>query len=235
MNANISPPITLLPNMLTLMQRIQDAATHGYRYYVTGNIEVKAWPAFALKMDGRYEVGLTRATRSKRRKAGESVCLLYGCNTAPFSSDGRLPWILITCEGRGRVHGSESLRHFERDRLEMGGFELVHDGKCWTWQISASRIRWWRQRIEKIAQHPASRRHIDVDEQGQFDIDIETVMTALYRQPGFRLVRRQIGHLVKFAHFQWARYRPTNGPEIRKRYFLPYIRRLPNSPNSKRP
>lgn len=211
------------------MQRIQDAATHGYRFYVTGHIAADKWDAFALKMAGRYEVDLSRSTRSKRRKAGEAVCLLYACDAAPYESETLCPWILLVTEGRGRVHGGESLRLLTAQRLEIGGYELVHDGKCWTWKMSAARERYWRERIGRIAQLGPSRRRIERDHHGEYDADIEALMETLYRAPGFRLVRRQVGQLVAYANAAWRRYRPLSGPVIRTRSYLPYVRRLPNA------
>jgi len=218
-----------LPSLMTLMQRIQDAALHGFRLYVTGSMAAEKWPAFALKMAGRYEVDISRSTRCRRRSAGEAVVILYACASSAAQGGGQqMLWIMLASDGRGRVHGAEQLRHLEHDRISVGGFELVHDGKCWTWQMAADRIRWWRQRIVQIAQHPPTRRRLTSDDAGLYDQDIEALMDALYRQPGFRLVRRQVGHLVRFATTQWARYRPASGPSIRKRSFLPYVRRLPN-------
>ena len=218
-----------LPSLMTLMQRIQDAALHGFRLYVTGSMAAEKWPAFALKMAGRYEVDISRSTRCRRRRAGEAVVILYACpSSSGQTTDQQMLWVMLASDGRGRVHGAEQLRHLEQDRINIGGFELVHDGKCWTWQMAADRIRWWRQRIVQIAQQPPARRRLAADDAGLHDHDIEALMDALYRQPGFRLVRRQVGHLVRFATTQWARFRPAGGPSIRKRSFLPYVRRLPN-------
>ena len=64
---------------------------------------------------------------------------------------------------------------------------------------------------------------------GEFDAEIEALMDELYRAPGFRLMRRQIGKLVGFAHGEWRRLRPEGGPQIRPRTFLAYVTRRPNS------
>lgn len=227
MNRRKPPVLALLPDLVTLMQRIQDAAVHGYRYYVTGMIDPAKWDAFALKMDGRYEIAISSSTRSKRRKAGEAVCLLYGCQVPPHRPEAKCPWVLMASEGRGRVHG-ETLHELTKERLTLADYELVHDGKCWTWRMSAARERAWRDHIIRIARLAPERRRTGMDVDGPFDADIERLMDRLYREPGFRLIRRQIGGLVKTARAAWRRFRPDSGPPIRTRSFLPYVRRLPN-------
>ena len=81
-----------------------------------------------------------------------------------------------------------------------------------------------------IASAPPDRRQIRRDAAGEFDAEIESVMDELYRAPGFRLMRRQIGKLVAFAQGEWRRLRPESGPQIRPRTFLPYMTRRSNSP-----
>lgn len=141
-----------------------------------------------------------------------------------------MTWVMMVTEGKGRIHGQEDLKDIETSRLELGGFELVHDGVCWTWKMSGRRKRYWRDRILEIARRPPQRRKVVVEpgEVRGFDAEIEAVMDSLYSQPGFRLVRRDVGELVGFAQAAWARYRPGSGALIRKRTYLPYVRRLPN-------
>lgn len=219
----------LLPNRLTLMQRIQDAARNGYTWYTFGEIPLEKWPDFEAKFAGKYETDLSKSLRCKRRKAGEAVSLLYGHYPPPYGLRPRVTWVLAVTDGRGRVHGSEKLHEFRRDRLTFDGYELVHDGVSWTWQMTRARVNYWRERIHAIAAIQPESRRIGQDSAGSFDMDIEQVMDALYNAPGFRLVRRQIGKLVAFAKAEWKRLRPNTGVLIRERTFLPYVQRLPNS------
>lgn len=216
----------LLPNFLTLCQRIQDCSSKGFRLYVTGQIEPEKWPKFEAKMVASYELDMSDSTRSKRRKKGESVARLYAC---PILS-GPIQWVMMVTEGAGRIHSKEDLQHIEAKRLEIGGFELVHDGVGWTWKMTSARFKYWKDRILTISKRPPERRKIVInpDTLRQHDAEIETVMDALYGSPGFRLVRRQVGQLVAHANASWTRFRPSSGPSIRKRSYLPYVRRLPN-------
>jgi hypothetical protein len=216
----------LLPNFLTLCQRIQDCSTKGFRLYVTGQIDPEKWPKFEAKMVSAYELDMSDSTRSKRRKKGESVARLYACPVP----GGAIQWVMMVTEGAGRIHSKEDLQHIETNRLEIGGFELVHDGVGWTWKMTAARFKYWKDRILTIAKRPPERRKIVInpDTLRQHDAEIETVMDTLYSSPGFRLVRRQVGQLVAHANASWTRFRPSSGPSIRKRSYLPYVRRLPN-------
>lgn len=216
----------LLPDFLTFCQRLQDCASRGFRLYVTGQIEPEKWPKFETKMVSAYELDMSDSSRSKRRKKGESVARLYAC---PIPG-GPIQWVMMVTEGKGRIHSKEDLQHIEKKRLEIGGFELVHDGVCWTWKMTSARVRYWKKRILDIAKRSPEKRKINIDLETRkaSDTEIEAVMDTLYRSPGFRLVRRQVGGLVAHANASWARYRPSSGPSIRKRTYLPYVRRLPN-------
>ena len=219
----------LLPYRLTLMQRLQDAARNDYAFYTTGTIDRVKWEAFVAKMSGAYETDLPKSTRSKRRSAGEAVSLLYGCEPPPYADDQRICWVLVVSAGRGRVHGREQLLEFAKQRLELDGYELVHDGVGWSWRMTTKRYHYWRERIHAVAAKRPEKRSVGEDAEGTFDADIETVMDALYNAPGFRLVRRQVGHLVNYAKGEWKRLRPMTGVQIRSRSFLPYVQRLPNA------
>lgn len=82
------------------------------------------------------------------------------------------------------------------------------------------RYLYWREQIHLIAARKPERRQLGHDEHGPYDAEIEKVMDCLYNEPGFRLARRQVGQLVKFARKEWGRLRPESGPPIRVRYFF---------------
>jgi hypothetical protein len=226
----------LLPNRLTFMQRIQDCARLGYANYFQGQIAADKWPALEWKLAGAYETQLKKATRSKRRQRGEAVTLVYAHRMPRFGKGEELVrWVMVSTDGRGRIHGREALSRFEQARLTIDGYELVHDGVGWSWQMTRERFDYWRDRIHMIASRDRDHRKLATDSMGSFDVEIEAVMDVLYRQPGFRLLRRQIGRLVAFTRHEWRRLRPEGGVQIRTRSFLPYVQRLPNHPgNSKR-
>jgi hypothetical protein len=112
--------------------------------------------------------------------------------------------------------------------LELDGYELVHDGRSWSWRMTKKRFQYWRDRIHAVAALHPERRTIGEDAAGVFDTNVEAIQDALYNAPGFRLVRQQVGKLVQFLRAEWKRLRPNTGIQPRLRTFLPYVQRLPN-------
>ncbi len=210
------------------MQRLQDAARHGYAFYVTGETSEEKWPALAAKFSEIYLCALPKSTRSKRRKSGEAVTMLYAYQDPYKSASGAIVWALMVTDGRGRVHARETLLQLTKDRFVLGGYELVHDGVGWSWKMTRERVDYWREKIHTIAAMRPKMRVIETGAYGKVDQDIEKVMDVLYNAPGFRLVRRQVGMLVHFARGEWARLRPNSTVQIRTRTFLPYVGRLSN-------
>ena len=225
--------MTLLPDSLTFMQRVQDAARLGYPWFVAGELSLDKWPSLEIKLTQLYDCNLPKSTRSKRRSSGEAVTLLYAVPGPPDQAPRMVRWLMAVSDGKGRVHAREKLQRFDaaQDRCSfIGRYELVHDGVGWSWRMNRKRVEALRERIHEIASATPERRQIRRDDRGEFDTEIEALMDELYRAPGFRLMRRQIGKLVAFAQGEWRRLRPESGPQIRPRTFLPYMTRRSNKP-----
>lgn len=223
----------LLPDRLTLMQRLQDAARLGYTRYVIDQVELQKWPSLARKFELEYDCALTKSTRSRRRKSGEAVCMLFACQPPPYAVERKIVWVLVVTDGVGRVAVREQLKFIRSERIELEGYELVHDGVSWSWQMTRKRFNYWKERIHAVAAKQPKARGVGEDYDGPFDPDIEKIMDALYHAPGFRLVRRQVGKLVAYAKGEWRRLRADTGVPIRTRDFLPYVQRLPNVKKAK--
>ncbi|MGQ5490748.1 hypothetical protein ACUH78_18040 [Thauera sp. ZXT1-4] len=213
------------------MQRVQDAARLNYPWYVSGELSLEKWPSLEIKLSELYDCNLPKSTRSKRRKSGEAATLLYAVAGPQQQQPRMVRWIMAVSDGKGRVHAREKLLRFDAgDRCSfIGRYELVHDGVGWSWRMNKKRVEALRERIHEIAAAPPDRRQIRKDAAGEFDAEIEAVMDELYRAPGFRLMRRQVGKLVGFAMGEWRRLRPERGPQIRARTFLPYMTRRSNT------
>lgn len=225
--------MTMLPNYLTLMQRLQDAARLGYTSYTSGLIAADKWMRLAKKFELEYECSVAKSTRCRRRKSGEAVCMLLACQPPPYAVQGQIAWFLVVTDGVGRIKAREQLKDIRTERIEFDGYELVHDGVSWSWQMTRKRFNYWRERIHSVAAKKPGVRAVGEDWDGRFDLDIEKIMDTLYHAPGFRLVRRQVGKLVAYAKGEWRRLRPNSGIQIRVRAFLPYVQRLPNIKRSK--
>src|SRR5512135_705496 len=109
----------LLPDRLTLMQRIQDQARHGYHYFTSGQTSPEKWPELLRKFDKLYATGLKASTRHNWRKRGEAVSMVYGCQSPPHESPCVVKWVLLSTDGIGLVHGREQLLHMPEVRLEI--------------------------------------------------------------------------------------------------------------------
>ena len=218
----------LLPDRLTLMQRLQDAARNGYTHHTGGQVASAKWAKLATKFAHAYDTELHKSTRSRRRRAGEATALLYGAAPPPYLPDAPIVWMLVATDGKGRIHQMEQLQELRAKRIELDGYELIHDGVTWSWRMTHRRYQYWHSRIHEICAKKPDRRHQHERDGVPVDPDIEQVFDALYNTPGYRLVRRQVGQLVTFARREWQRLRPANGPQLNARAFLPYVTRLPN-------
>lgn len=105
-------------------------------------------------------------------------------------------------------------------RLTLFDFELVRLARpdsahaAWTWRMSASAYENLRARILDTVRRGDTR-------------TVRQLIISLYRSPGFRGVRSQIGHAVALLRAEWRRRRGGQLlPPLPK--LLPYVRRLPN-------
>lgn len=225
----------LYSNTLTFLQRLQQAATHGRFHYTTGEIDLDSYERLARKFAVAYETQLSRQTKQKRRRAGEASSALYAVRlSARPNEHGKIVvyWVLLASEGAGRVHEREQLMDLRNPKTRLtarnGRYELVHDGSTWSWRLTHMAFNKYADRIHRIASLPPDRRRtIEIDGVRR-DADAEKLLDQLYNEPGFRLLRRQIGNLASELRREWRRLRPANGPRLSERTFLAYVRFLPN-------
>lgn len=225
----------LYPNTLVFLQRLQQAAAKGNFHYVAGETDIDGYARLASKFSTAYETELSRQTKLRRRRAGEASSTLYAVRLSfRPDQDGKIPvyWVLVASSGVGRVHEREKLQDMRERKTRLfagsGRYELVHDGRTWSWRLSHKAYNRYVERIHRMASlPPCRRRSIEIDGLLR-DSDAERLLDELYCEPGFRLLRRQIGKLVSELRREWARLRPANGPQLSKRTFLAYVRFLPN-------
>ncbi|WP_156967204.1 hypothetical protein [Paraburkholderia ferrariae] len=218
------------------MQRLQQAATHQHFFYTSGRTDLAGFDRLTKKFADVYGTELSRQTKHKRRLAGEASSLLHGVRLTTRSENGQrsVDWVLLVSEGRGLVIQREQLQDLRdpHSRLKSSDqqHELVHDGKTWSWRLTHRSYNQCLDRIHRIASlSPDRRRYIEIDGVLR-DADAEILLDRLYAEPGFRLVRRQVGKLVGELRRDWRRLRPSNGPQLSERSFLAYIRFLPDQP-----
>jgi hypothetical protein len=225
----------LHPDKIRFMQRLQHAATHQYFFYVSGQTDLDGFHRLTKKFGDAYGIDLSRQTKHKRRLAGESTCHLHGVRLTSIPNViGKVPvyWVLLVSEGRGLVNQREQLQDLRNPRTRLkspaDNHELIHDGKTWSWRLTHRVYNLYVERIHRIASlSPARRRTIEIDGVLR-DGDAEAMLDKLYSEPGFRLIRRQVGKLVAALRREWKQLRPADGPRLSERSFLAYVRFLPD-------
>lgn len=225
----------LYESKLTFMQRLQQAAGNGYYHYITGHIEREKFDTMARKFAQLYESEISRQSKARRKRAGAATSTLFAMPVRghPQQDQPEQVWfVLMATNGAGRVHARERLQDLrqKQTRLTMpdGRHQLVHDRVSWSWQMTPSHLQKYRERIQLIASLPPPRRRIIELDNIPRDLAIERLQDQLYHEPGFRLIRRQVGLLVKYLRAEWKRLRPAAGPQPRQISYLPYIRFRPN-------
>ena len=134
----------------------------------------------------------------------------------------RLLWVLLVSQGDHPAHRLEQLRNAldPEERLELFGYELVRttkpgvDHPVWTWRMNAVSYEALRARV------------IDTVRRGN-DHCVRQLISSLYRCPGFRGVRSQVGRVAALLKAEWRRRRGSQSlPRLPK--VLPYVQRLRN-------
>lgn len=225
----------LYRNTLLFMHRLQQTVARGNYYYISGEINLSRFEQLSNKFAKAYGTQLSRKAKYKRRRAGEATATLYAVRRSTIPNEnGEIPvhWVLIVSDGVGYIREREwlyDLRNRDsRLTFSNGKYELVHDGKTWSWQISSLAMKKYKERIHHIAALSIERRQIIEIDGVRCDKHAEQLQDKLYAEPGFRLVRRQVGHLVNCLRNEWERLRPEKGPELTKRKYLPIVRFMPD-------
>lgn len=221
---------------IRFMQRLQQAAAHRHVFYTAGRTDLAGFDGLTKKFADAYGTDLSRQTKHKRRLAGEASSCLHGVRLTTRCENGQLSvdWVLLVSAGLGLVTHREQLQDLRDSRSRLKSpdqrHELVHDGKTWSWRLTHRSYNQYVERIHRIASSPPDRRRqIEIDGALR-DADAEILLDRLYAEPGFRLVRRQVGKLVAELRRDWKRLRPASGPQLSERSFLAYVRFLPNHP-----
>lgn len=213
-------------SLLVFMQRVQHAAAREYHYYIVGAVEEAKFEKLAERFQTYYGVNDSKYSRHRRRARGEAVTVLHAVRF-----DQKIHFCLMSTSGKGRVTERERLNDLRvkssRLKSPCGKYQLIHDGRSWSWAMTKEQYQKWRERIHIIAALPPERRKITTYNGETKDPHIEKILDRLYAEPGFRMVRKQIGQLVVYLDHEWSRHRPTSNPRPYQRTFLSYVRILP--------
>jgi hypothetical protein len=186
----------VLTSKTVFLQRIQEAITDGYRYYVAGSISFPKATGLVRKFKEYYFVHLDKNSRYRRKAAGlgNARLILY------HSGEEEIDLLLMVTPGEHPAHQLEKLRDVRSKPLVYREFELVmltlkgRSKPGMTWRLSAETMSAWRERLHLYTVHYNK-------------LELTRAWYSLYRVPGFAGIRRQVGELVAFWRKEWKQYR----------------------------
>lgn len=186
------------------MRIILETVQRGSTYWATGDVASEKALKFAGKMAELYRTDANQAQRAYAKSKGRanSTLLMYP------EDETTLNWWLLATAGEGLVHAREKLQdaHDKRQHLcWLDQYELTHQqharhqggGRHWTWQFTALRYAELEASVRQLA---ASHGH----PHKQHD-DLDALVQALMRLPGFHGVRQQVMSLYRTGRDSWAR------------------------------
>lgn len=175
---------------LVAMQRLQHAA-RAYSHHTSGQIDPGKFAALESKFQRAYGVKDSPSAKSRMKRKGFAVAELIAWQQSPT----RVNWWLLVTAGKGRVWEYEQLKDIQKTRIQIaGGYELVHDGRTWSWKYQESHVQSLRTSIRLAIAHKQDER-------------LQSLIADVYATAGFRLARQQAGHLAAFIRADWIRVR----------------------------
>lgn len=186
------------------MRVILETVQRGSHYWIAGSVAPDKALGFARKMAERYRADANPAQRAyaKSRGRANTTLVMY-----PEHAENLLWWLLVT-PGSGPVHEQERLleTHDKRTRLTWGEqYELVYEqrprnrggGRAWTWRLTEQRYAELVAAMRELAAAPGHTR--------ERRDDLDSLVQALMRMPGFHGVRQQALALFRLGQETWAR------------------------------
>jgi hypothetical protein len=198
-----------IPNSKRATMRILlETVQRGSRYWLSGTVSPDKALGFADKMAKRYRTDANQAQRAYAKSKG-----LANTTLVMFPEDiSCIRWWLLVTPGQGPVHTQESLldSHDKRTRLRWDEqYELVHEqrtrnqggGYHWTWRMTDSHFAALSAAMQQQAASPGRHPHQPPERQD----DLDALVQALMRMPGFQGVRQQVMELLWMGKQVWQR------------------------------
>jgi hypothetical protein len=196
---------------LVVMQQLADAVGHGFTWWQFGLVTSHKMRMLRQLFAELYGTDESKFTRYRRRKAGRAAAMLV-----EYPAGDKTAFFLLATDGKGLIHEREKLADAteKKSRIQLTGYELVHDGVTWSWRMSSKTYQNWKDRLTRA---------ISMNN----DLELRRAIHTLFRTPGFRLCRKQVGYLSVFYRETWKRLRAKTDPLPPLPTFLAYVRRLP--------
>jgi hypothetical protein len=105
----------IIAHKSAFMQRIQEAAAHGYEWVITGSIDIHKFDNLYRKMNALYDVKMDKNRRYRAKKSGKCTCRFY----ATPEKDNQILWVVLATAGDGLFHNEE-----KRVKRSLSGFQV---------------------------------------------------------------------------------------------------------------
>ncbi|MDK9725983.1 MAG: hypothetical protein OEL88_14000 [Sterolibacteriaceae bacterium MAG5] len=194
-------PISKRAAMRILLETVQ----RGSRFWTGGVIAAGKALAFADKMATLYGTDRNQGQRAYAKQNGKAntTLLMY-----PDDDSGDIRYWLLATAGDGLIHEREKLldAHHSRQLLMWSDqYQLQHvqrpaehgGGRSWTWSLTESRYAFLEASIRRHA--AASGRMPERTD------DLDALVAAIMRMPGFYGIRQQQMELLRLGHHIWQR------------------------------
>ena len=209
----------IITHKTDLMRRLLHLASHGYEYWISGEIQPTKVEALAFKFLDRYHTNRTEMRRYRAKKRGEANTQLVMWQDQKDKKSPVYWWLLVT-PGSGLVHEMEKLNHLRDQRITLTGYELVKTNRKrkekdkpdkklkpgWTWRMDSATFDAWKERIKTAVRHGS-------------DNQIRQALHSLGAVPGFRESRVQAYLLLRMMRNDWKRTQTGEFP-----YPSPFIK-----------
>ena len=209
----------IITHKTDLMRRLLHLASHGYDYWISGEIQPAKVEALAFKFLDRYHTNRTEMRRYRAKKRGEANTQLVMWQDQKDKKSPVYWWLLVT-PGSGLVHEMEKLNHLCDQRITLTGYELVKTNRKrrekdkpdkklkpgWTWRMDAATFEAWKERIKTAVRHSS-------------DNQLRQALHSLGGVPGFRECRVQAYLLLRMIRNDWKRTQTGEFP-----YPSPFIK-----------
>lgn len=211
-------------NLAAFLQRVQDLASKGYRWYVQGSFsadQVDKFTAFAERVSATYDIDLTPRQRNYRRSQGVCVVQLMAHYHPGM---GAINWVLLATDGEGSfIEREAKAKHDLTNRRQRfiyaDIFELVMTtkpaafggGHAWTYRMTKEAVESYENALFRQAQWHAPER-------------VDFFKGLLRKLPMFRGVRDDCKRFVTLFKSKWTKaHGDKTPPPVLE---LPYLRRV---------
>lgn len=199
-------PISKRAAMRVILETVQ----RGSRYWIGGTVPIEKALAFATKMAERYGTDATQAQRAYAKQQGRANTHLV---MFPDQQAQQLRYWLLATPGNGAIHTHEKLldTHQRREALHWADqYRLDHlqhprehgGGRTWTWSLTDHRFGLLAASMEQYAAGHGR--------QGERTDDLDALVEAILRMPGYYGVRQQQLELLRQGQRLWERSHPAS-------------------------